>query len=182
MSLLQNNSSVSEFSSTDSEAQRNPTTPLSTNIHLRKWVQKMAQLMRPAAIHWVDGSQEEYESLCAQMMESGTFTKLNEKLWPGCFYARSDPNDVARVEDRTFVCSLSEAAAGVQQLGRAVQDAAEVEGIVPGMHARPNNVCVTVQHGADRFADVEDWCTADGFAVCRGEHADHGAHRQSGDR
>ena len=72
----------------------------------------MANLTKPAAIHWVDGSQEEYRVLCDQMVESGTFIRLNEKLWPGCFYARSDASDVARVEDRTFICSLSKEAAG----------------------------------------------------------------------
>ena len=55
---------------------------------------------------------EEYDLLCAQMVSSGTFTKLNQKLWPGCFYSRSDPGDVARVEDRTFICSLSKDSAG----------------------------------------------------------------------
>jgi len=72
----------------------------------------MAHLTKPDSIHWVDGSQEEYDELCSQMVESGTFVKLNEKLWPGCFYARSDANDVARVEDRTFICSLSKDNAG----------------------------------------------------------------------
>jgi phosphoenolpyruvate carboxykinase (GTP) len=86
--------------------------PLSTNAHLLKWVDKMARLTKPAAIHWVDGSQEEYDAICAQMVEGGTFIKLNEELWPGCYYARSDPSDVARVEDRTFICSLSKEAAG----------------------------------------------------------------------
>src|SRR5277367_4326000 len=91
---------------------RNPATPLSENKHLLKWVEKMAQLTKPAAIHWVDGSQEENDELCAQMVESGTFIKLNQKLWPGCYYARSDASDVARVEDRTFICSLSKDNAG----------------------------------------------------------------------
>src|ERR1700689_3094225 len=95
-----------------SSAIRNPATPLSENKHLLRWVEKMSQLTKPAAIHWVDGSQEENEELCAQMVESGTFIKLNEKLWPGCYYARSDPSDVARVEERTFICSLSQEAAG----------------------------------------------------------------------
>jgi phosphoenolpyruvate carboxykinase (GTP) len=72
----------------------------------------MAELTRPAAIHWVDGSQAEYEALCAQMVETGTFIKLNQDLWPGCYYARSDAGDVARVEDRTFICSLSKDNAG----------------------------------------------------------------------
>ena len=86
--------------------------PLCENPNLRKWVDKMAQLTTPDAIHWVDGSQEEYDELCAEMVANGTFIRLNEKLWPGCYYARSDPGDVARVEDRTFICSLSKDDAG----------------------------------------------------------------------
>jgi phosphoenolpyruvate carboxykinase (GTP) len=91
---------------------RNPAVPLSKNEHLLRWVEKMAQLAKPAAIHWVDGSPEENEALRRQMVASGTLIKLNEKLWPGCYYARSDANDVARVEDRTFICSLSKDSAG----------------------------------------------------------------------
>jgi phosphoenolpyruvate carboxykinase (GTP) len=72
----------------------------------------MADLCRPDSIHWVDGSQAEFEFLCDRLVSSGTFTRLDQKKWPGCFYARSSPNDVARVEDRTFICSLSRDAAG----------------------------------------------------------------------
>ena len=72
----------------------------------------MAALCRPDAIHWVDGSQAEYDALCDQMVRAGTFTRLDEKMWPGCFYARSDASDVARVEDRTYICSHSREAAG----------------------------------------------------------------------
>jgi len=88
------------------------TEPLSQNKHLCRWVEKIANLTKPAKIHWVTGSQEEYDTLCAEMVASGTFTKLNQKLWPGCYYARSDASDVARVEDRTFICSLSKDSAG----------------------------------------------------------------------
>ncbi len=91
---------------------RDPAAALSQNVHLLNWVDKMAALTKPAAIHWVDGSVEEDEMLKAQMVASGTFTKLNEELWPGCYYARSDASDVARVEDRTFICSLSKDGAG----------------------------------------------------------------------
>ena len=91
---------------------KNSATPLSTNKHLLRWVEKMAELCKPDAIHWVDGSQGEYNALCAQMVASGTFIKLNQKKWPHCYLARSDPNDVARVEDRTFICALSKEAAG----------------------------------------------------------------------
>ncbi|HXM50711.1 MAG TPA: phosphoenolpyruvate carboxykinase (GTP), partial [Pyrinomonadaceae bacterium] len=91
---------------------RDVSKPLSRNTHLLNWVEKMALLTKPNAIHWVDGSLAEDEMLKAQMVASGTFTKLNEELWPGCYYARSDASDVARVEDRTFICSLSRDAAG----------------------------------------------------------------------
>jgi phosphoenolpyruvate carboxykinase (GTP) len=86
--------------------------PLSTHPRLLRWVQKMAALCEPKAIHWVDGSKREYDQLCAQLVAQGTFTKLNPKLWPGCFHARSDPGDVARVEERTFICSQSPEGAG----------------------------------------------------------------------
>ncbi len=92
--------------------QRDPATPLSTNVHLVNWVEKMANLTKPDVIHWVDGSAEEDEALKAEMVAGGTLIKLNEELWPGCYYARSHPSDVARVEDRTFICSLSKGAAG----------------------------------------------------------------------
>ncbi len=91
---------------------RNVAEPLSENNHLLRWVEKMARLTKPANIHWVDGSQEEYDVLCDQLIANGTFTRLNQELWPGCFLARSDAADVARVEDRTYICSLSKDTAG----------------------------------------------------------------------
>jgi phosphoenolpyruvate carboxykinase (GTP) len=100
------------MSTVSMKSARDVSQPLSDNKHLLRWVEKMAELTRPQSIHWVDGSQEEYDALCTQMVEGGTFIKLNEKLWPGCFYARSDAGDVARVEDRTFICSLSKDNAG----------------------------------------------------------------------
>ena len=86
--------------------------PLTRNEHLLRWVEKIAALTQPSSIHWVDGSQQESDALCRQMVESGTMIRLNEKLWPNCYYARSDAGDVARVEDRTFICSLSKDNAG----------------------------------------------------------------------
>ena len=87
-------------------------TPPTTNKHLIRWVEKMADLCQPARVHWLDGSQQEDEQLKRELVAAGTFTKLSEEQWPGCFYARSSPNDVARVEDRTFICSLSKENAG----------------------------------------------------------------------
>ena len=88
------------------------TAPPTANKHLIRWVEKMSDLCQPDNIHWVDGSQAEYDFLCDRLVAAGTFTRLNQELWPGCFYARSTPSDVARVENRTFICSLSKDAAG----------------------------------------------------------------------
>ncbi|WP_419803712.1 phosphoenolpyruvate carboxykinase (GTP) [Terriglobus sp.] len=86
--------------------------PPTTNKHLIRWVEKIAELTQPDSIHWVDGSEAEYDYLCDKLVQAGTFHRLNQQQWPGCFLARSAPNDVARVEDRTFICSLSKDAAG----------------------------------------------------------------------
>ncbi len=72
---------------------------------LQKWVAEAAELCQPDKIHWCDGSDDEYKRLCDQMVESGTFIRLSQKKRPDSFLARSAPSDVARVEDRTFVCT-----------------------------------------------------------------------------
>ena len=86
--------------------------PHITNAELRRWVEEMVELCKPDQVHWCDGSQEEYDLLCNQMVESGTFIRLNQEKRPNCFLARSHPSDVARVEDRTYICSLSKGEAG----------------------------------------------------------------------
>ncbi len=85
---------------------------LSTNERLQQWVTKWAEVMQPDDIYWCDGSAEEYDRLCNELVEAGTFTKLDEAKRPNSYWAHSDPGDVARVEDRTYICSPTEEEAG----------------------------------------------------------------------
>jgi len=86
--------------------------PLCNNARLLQWVNKMAELCQPDNVHWCDGSEKENQTLCDLLVEHGTFTKLDAKKRPGSYLARSHASDVARVEDRTFICSQTAAEAG----------------------------------------------------------------------
>lgn len=79
---------------------------------LARWVEEVAALTRPDAVHWCDGSAAETESLLTQMVAAGSLIRLDQSLRPDSYLARSDPEDVARVESRTFICSQQEADAG----------------------------------------------------------------------
>src|SRR4029079_19129232 len=89
------------------------------NRRLLDWVDGWAAILQPASIHWCDGSAEEYDRLAQELVASGTFTRLSDAKKPNSYWAHSDPADVARVENRTFICSEHEADAGPTNNWRA---------------------------------------------------------------
>jgi phosphoenolpyruvate carboxykinase (GTP) len=87
-------------------------TPPTTHPRLLAWVAEVAELTTPARVHWCDGSDEEWQALTAQLVDAGTLVRLDETRKPNSFWARTDPSDVARVEDRTYICSVDPDGAG----------------------------------------------------------------------
>jgi phosphoenolpyruvate carboxykinase (GTP) len=92
--------------------QRRSEFPKIQHSELQQWVDEMTELCKPDHICWCDGSDEEYDDLCQQLVDKGTFIRLNPQKWPNSYACFSDPSDVARVEDRTYICSVRKEDAG----------------------------------------------------------------------
>ncbi len=123
---MRKNGAVSETTAAAAEA-------LTKNKKLIAWVEQFAALTQPESIHWCDGSAEEYDRLCRELIDKGTFERLSDAKRPNSYLARSDTADVARVEDRTFICSETEDAAGPTNNWRdPAEMREELEGLFKG--------------------------------------------------
>ena len=148
-----------------------------SNDRLERWVDEWAAILQPDSVHWCDGTAEEYDRLAGELVESGTFTRLADAKRPNSYWAHSDPADVARVEDRTFICSATPDLAGPNNNWRD-PDAmrAEMRAPLRRRDARPHDVRRAVLDGPARIAHRPHRRAAHRLRLRGGFDADHDAH------
>ena len=125
---------------------------MTNNKTILAWIDEMKALVNPDQVVWIDGSEEQLEELRKEAVESGEMIKLNQEKLPGCYYHRTAPNDVARVEDRTLICSRKEEDAGPTNHWKEPQEAYKMlYDIARWQLQGPYHVRYPVLHGPGRF-------------------------------
>ena len=146
-----------------------------THARLAAWVAEVAALTTPDRISWVTGSEQEWTRLTDELVAAGTFTRLNDDIKPNSFHCASDPSDVARVEDRTFICSVRrEGRRSHQQLDGAGRDEGHHARPLPRVHDGPDDVRHPLRHGPPRRRAADVRRRDHRLGVRRGLHARHG--------
>ncbi len=147
------------------------------NQAIISWVERMAHICQPEQVFWCDGSVQEKDFLIRLAVEQGILVPLDPEKWPGCYYHRSEVNDVARVEQCTYICTPSADEAGPTNNWAAPADMySKLYGLAEGSDARPANVRGSLFNGPSRVEPGQSRDRAYRFDIRRSEYASHDAH------